>query len=472
MVEVTVTSGRLSGSDGNDVLTGVAQRGTGQIHAYAEAGNDSINLSFSNIDRFSHGHHARGDADGSMNRGSDTFNFINLHEVDDVVVGRLEDFDPSRDTLSINGSAISLSQLGVGSGTTGGYTWRVVEYDADSRDSATQLQQWLLIDTGSGYVFYALEGARATNGNGASDGGQQEAHFIGASNGHRVTSAELDSLTTVGYIDPQNFVPAGLSPQGGVIINDDDNGYSDTLAQIDGTSFGDLIAAGLNDDNVRAGAGNDRVWGGSGNDTINGDDGNDTIFGGAGDDRLIGGRGDDHVLGDHGDDVLHGWAGNDNLHGGDGDDRLYGQTGNDTLSGGNGNDRLFGAEGNDVLYGGNGNDRISGGAGLDVATGGGGADVFEFRTGDLVDWDNISGNVDQKNAQLDLITDFAIGTDRLDFTNFSGVSSMSDLRAWKTVIDGDVHFTVQVRATNERVLVNVEDSVQWGELFVSDNFIF
>ena len=94
MVTTTVTSGRLSGTDGNDVLTGIAQRGTGQIHVYSMAGNDTINLDFSeNINRFSHGHHARGDGSSSENRGNDTFNFKNTHNVSngDVVVGRLED---------------------------------------------------------------------------------------------------------------------------------------------------------------------------------------------------------------------------------------------------------------------------------------------------------------------------------------------------------------------------------------------
>lgn len=261
MVAKTVTSGRLGGSNGNDNLTGTAQNGTGQIHAYAKAGNDTLNLDFSNVYKYSHGHHARGDDDGSNSRGADTFNFKNLRKVDDIVVGRIDDFDSSRDSLSIDGSNISLNQLKNGSGTTFGYSWRIVEYDADSRDSATYNQQWILIDTGQGYAFYALEGARVANGNGAS-GGQHEAHFIGASGGHHVTASELAGFDTVGYVDPQNYVPSGYSAQGGITINDDDNTYADARAQINGTSSGDLIAGGLNNDNVRAGSGNDRIWGG------------------------------------------------------------------------------------------------------------------------------------------------------------------------------------------------------------------
>lgn len=296
MVTNTATSGHLGGSNGNDVLTGIAQNGTSQIHIYSQAGNDTINLDFSNINNFSAGHHARGDGsngidDTSTNRGNDTFNFKNVHKVDDIVVGRIEDFDSSRDNLEINGNNITLNQMKSGSGTTGGYSWRIVEYDSDTRDNATDKQQWILIDTGQGYIFYALEGARVVNGSGASNSGQQEAHFIGASGGHRVTASELADLDTVGYVDPVNYVPAGYTAQGGITINDDDNSWADTLIQINGTSSGDLIAAGLNNDKVRAGAGNDVVWGGSGNDTIYGDAGNDKLYGGTGKDKLIGGTG-------------------------------------------------------------------------------------------------------------------------------------------------------------------------------------
>ena len=475
MATRSTTSGHLGGTDGNDTLTGTAQNGTGQIHTYGRAGNDRIILNFSNITSFSHGHHVRGDGsnsvdDTSNNRGNDSFEFVNLHRVDAVVVGRIEDFDTSRDTIKINGGSVTNSQLQSGSGTTGGYSWRIVEYDADSRDGATAKQQWILIDTGQGYVFYALEGARVTNGNGASNSGQQEAHFIGAGGGHRVTASELEALPTVGYVDPVNYVPAGYVADGGVTINDDDDTYADVLAIIQGTGSGDLIAAGLNDDNVRAGGGNDVVWGGSGNDTVNGDSGNDTLYGGTGNDNLTGGTGHDRLYGGTGNDTLNGWGGNDRQYGGDGNDRIYGQQGDDHMVGGGGNDRLFGASGNDRLIGGSGNDVLAGGSGRDVATGGSGADTFDFRTGDLRDWDTLGGTVAQRNDQLDVVTDFAIGVDTIRFNNYANVDSMADLRAWQTVIDGNVYYTVQVRDTNERVLVDVADNVTWAQFFDEDNF--
>ncbi|MFT5632122.1 MAG: hypothetical protein ACI9HB_003310 [Gammaproteobacteria bacterium] len=120
----TVRSGHLGGSNGNDTLTGIAQNGAGQIHVYSQAGNDTIHLDFANINSFSAGHHARGDGgsgldDTSTNRGNDTFNFKNVHKVDGIVVGRIDDFDSSRDNLEINGFNITNSQLQSGSGTAG-----------------------------------------------------------------------------------------------------------------------------------------------------------------------------------------------------------------------------------------------------------------------------------------------------------------------------------------------------------------
>jgi len=96
MVEKTVTSGNLSGTNGDDILTGTAQNGTGQIHVYASGGGDVINLDFaSSINGFLHGHHARGDGDGANNRGTDTFDFRLTSNIDagEVIIGRLEDFD-------------------------------------------------------------------------------------------------------------------------------------------------------------------------------------------------------------------------------------------------------------------------------------------------------------------------------------------------------------------------------------------
>lgn len=393
MVVRTVTRNRLNGTDNADTLKGIAQNFTNQIHVYADGGADSIILDFSNITSFSHGHHARGDGDGERSpyqeaadrgRYNDTFNFTNLGRVDAVIVGRIEDFDASRDKLQIGGSTLSLSNLERGYGTNGGYSWRVVEYDADRNDENKAKQQWLLIDTKGGYVFYALEGARVSDGDGASNKGDQEAHFVGA-DGNRVTASQLKGLITVGYEDPQNYVPKGFSTSDGLVINDYDENSTDVRRTIDGGNGRDLIAAGLNNDRVEAGNGNDVVWGGSGNDTIYGQSGADSLMGGTGNDYISGGTSNDTIRGDSGVDRLYGNSGNDRIYGGDdndvlngggGDDRLYGGSGADNIKGGTGRDYLDGSWSNDSLYGNAGNDTLIGGSGRDVLNGGGDNDVL------------------------------------------------------------------------------------------------
>ncbi|WP_083780874.1 calcium-binding protein [Roseovarius nubinhibens] len=385
MVNRTVTERRLAGTDNVDTLRGIAQNNERQIHVYADDGADRIILDFANIDKFAHGHHVRGDRDADKDRYSDTFNFTNLGRVDDVIVGRFEDFEVDRDKLQIGGSTLSLSNLERGYGTNGGYSWRIVEYDADRRDDQPAKQQWLLIDTKGGYVFYALEGARVSDGKGASNTGAQEAHFVGAGNGHKVTASELKALKTVGYVDPQNYVPKGYSARDGNIINDYDANYAASRRTIDGGDGRDLIAAGLNNDRVEAGNGNDIVWGGSGNDTIYGQGGADSLMGGTGNDYISGGTSNDTIRGETGADRLYGNSGNDRifgganndvLNGGGGDDRLYGGSGADHMKGGTGRDHLDGSSGNDSLYGNAGNDTLIGGSGRDVLNGGGENDVL------------------------------------------------------------------------------------------------
>ncbi len=404
----------------DDIFNTIASNGTGQRHVYGQGGDDTINMGFEPIDKYSHGHHVRGGHGTHHNsssyggsQGADVFNFMDLGNVDDVIVGRIDDFDPSQDTLSINGDDITISELNSGSGTNGGYSWKIVEYDADTRDDATDLQQWILIDTNGGFVFYALEGARVTgNGSGGSNNKNQESHFVGASGGHEVTAAELQALQKVKYVDPVNFVPASFSTSTGITYNDTDATLADAQDVIthgatmngndvyeDGSpktindvvldlTGDDLIAAGLNDDTVEANDGNDTVWGGSGNDSVMGQNGDDELNGGTGNDSLHGGNGNDSLNGGTGDDVLRGRKG---------DDFLKGEKGNDTLIGNSGLDTLWGGSGHDVLNAGGSMDSLHGGTGDDTLRGGDAADTFYFR----FKWDN------------DQIEDFVVGTDAL-----------------------------------------------------------
>ena len=83
---------------------------------------------------------------------------------------------------------------------------------------------------------------------------------------------------------------------------------------------------------------------------------------------------------------------------------------NDVITGSTSNDVLSGGAGNDTISGGAGDDVIRGGGGKDVLTGGSGADRFIFE-----------GAADAGvYAGRDVITDFAIGQDKIDLKAIDG----------------------------------------------------
>ena len=169
----------------------------------------------------------------------------------------------------------------------------------------------------------------------------------------------------------------------------------DTLEAIEnlyGSTHGDLLVGGYNDNEIAGLEGNDVLHGGSGDDALIGGNGNDTLKGGGGEDILSGGYGDDtaaysqsaegvHVVllhdvalgGDAEGDLLFGI---ENVTGSSHNDLLWGDNGTNVLKGMNGNDTLGGYAGEDTLDGGNGNDILDGGAGDDTMIGGLGNDTF------------------------------------------------------------------------------------------------
>lgn len=422
------TGGASFSGDGNDIINDYAPGGGEQIHSYAGAGNDTFNMYFTNITGYSHGHHNRGDnvedANGNpVTLGSDSFNFMSTSNVGSgkTIVGRLEDYDVSRDTIRIDGTVLNLNALPA--------NVKIVMHNGDHNDSGAAPQQWLVIKTSTGgFIIYSLEGARVdmVGTNGGANSGTQEAHFLRSEHGNaNAIIALFNSQPSATYFDPQNYVPAGAVAQGGITKNDHDENAAQVTTIIVGTASGDLIAAGLNNDTVNAGAGNDQVWGGSGHDVVNGEDGNDTLSGNLGNDSVTGGNGNDLFQYHEGADTIVGGAGVDtlvfngsaatsvslyantnnrgltisgieNLTGGGGADSLIGNSvnnilignaGNDTMSGyggddahygGLGNDEIWGIKGNDTLDGGAGNDKLAGGENFDVLTGGAGNDSFLF----------------------------------------------------------------------------------------------
>jgi len=134
----------------------------------------------------------------------------------------------------------------------------------------------------------------------------------------------------------------------------------------------------------------------------------------------------------------------DNITGSASDNFVYAWLGNDTLSGGAGNDQLNGVDGNDSIRGGAGNDTLIGGTG---------ADAFVF--------DQPAGI-----ANADRITDFASGTDRLQFDN----AAMAALGADGNFAAGDARFFAAAGAgaghdADDRLVYNTST----GQLFYDDD---
>lgn len=249
---------------------------------------------------------------------------------------------------------------------------------------------------------------------------------------------------------------------------------------ISGLDGNDTLRGGDGDDRLDGGIGADKLFGEAGNDTLIGGDSNDLMDGGAGADMMTGGLGSDtYLVDDAGDvvtegvdvskdavqtalatyvlpanvetlfgtsasgqtltgtvlantingaggaDTLHGLAGADILNGGAGGDTLYGGADSDKLYGDGGDDFLFGGDGNDALLGGDGVDTLRGEQGSDSLTGGAGADLF----------------IVTLNGGADTITDFSVGTDRIDLSAYgyyqviaaSGVDTLITISSGVTV---------------------------------------
>ncbi|RPE70915.1 hemolysin type calcium-binding protein [Pacificibacter maritimus] len=491
----------LWGGRGDDTLI-ASVPGSGQIHMGGGDGNDTIVMDVTNQSG-AQGHHVYG------GKGADKFVFTNVDQADVPTIGRIDDFDASQDSLWIEDSEIDLYNLPDGV--------ELVMY---------QDQYWLKIGDN---VVYALEGARdggeerhfsdfpssvddlervtwQDNVNyvpielyedEVAELNALYATYAGTAEGTEEDDWIYDDNLDRFAADGDQIVTADSTIRAGAGDDVIDAGKGDD--RVYGQDGDDLIAGGQDSDMLFGGRGNDHLWGGSENDQLYGGQGDDTLFGGSGNDVLDGSigadtlyadRGDDRLYGGGGNDEMHGGTGNDRLiagrgndvlHGGEGMDQLYGNRGSDILYGDGGNDRLCGADGNDALFGGNGADILNGGSGDDVLVGGAGRDlmwggqgqdVFAFGENDLASWGGLSGTRSEKMAELDLVKDFKLGEDRISFEAMEGVKSMQDIKVWATKEDENLMYTLQIKDTNERFLIDVEDDTKWSDMMSEDNFDF
>lgn len=171
----------------------------------------------------------------------------------------------------------------------------------------------------------------------------------------------------------------------------------------------------------------ENITGGQGNDWLKGDKASNTLLGGDGTDVLAGNGGNDILKGQGGNDALVGKVGSmDHLDGGDGHDTvtysgetlgihvsLDGRNESPVLVNGALEDKLkdienvIGGDGDDHIIGDAADNTLMGRGGKDTLTGGDGKDVFSYSVTD--------------EAQGDIITDFEVGRDILDFSAIDGL---------------------------------------------------
>ncbi len=270
----------------------------------------------------------------------------------------------------------------------------------------------------------------------------------------------------------------------------DGSGGTDYLRDVEhigGTSFADtltgagghnVLSGGDGDDVLSGGDNNDSLFGDLGNDQLFGDAGNDFLRGREGDDLLDGGSGEDRVSFDdgskissgvnvdlsvapvdaggyigvipvidaHGDtdylrgiESITGTSADDSLTGDDVRNSFSGREGNDTLIGAGGDDSLSGEQGNDTLNGGDDNDWLDGGTGDDSLTGGDGFDTFWFareQYGEPAAFGD------------DVINDFSIDDDRLDFYNVPEFTGLADVLAAVVSGPSDPDLVIEFTSTD------------------------
>ncbi len=200
-----------------------------------------------------------------------------------------------------------------------------------------------------------------------------------------------------------------------------------------------------------------------------------TLTGTAGDDILISNDSGSTLLGLAGNDFMIGGAGNDKFDGGAGINTVSyhnakgpvtvdlsittaqdtGSAGHDTLvniqnligsdfgdhlTGNSQANVITGGAGNDVINGGGGNDTLIGGLGNNTLTGGDGADTFKYLAG---------------NTGHDTITDFTVGTDKLDLSQL-----LQGDGATASTLDDYLHF--KVTGTGSGLVSSIDVSATAG----------
>jgi hypothetical protein len=247
--------------------------------------------------------------------------------------------------------------------------------------------------TGSNNVNWAVTGS-GSNPTNATD-------FVGGLLPSGTVSFASGETSKVITVNVQGDTTVELNENFTVTLSNATNGATITTATATGT---------INNDDFIGTSGPDTLAGTSGADAMTGLAGNDTYTVNNAGDLVIEAlnQGTDTVqasifytLPNNVENLL--LTGTGNLNG-------TGNGLNNQITGNSGNNNLNGAAGNDSLNGAAGNDTLNGAAGRDTLTGGTGTDIFIFRFGQST------------AAALDRVTDFAIGTDKIDLLSQAGAA--------------------------------------------------
>ena len=224
-----------------------------------------------------------------------------------------------------------------------------------------------------------------------------------------------------------------------------------------GTNRADTIYGLGGNDTISAMQGNDKVYGGDGSDLIYLHSGNDMVDGGKGFDMIGLYYADAGVTLDLASKVVSIVAGGtsgttsfksiEGVWGSAHGDHISGDGKNNDIFSNEGNDTIFGRGGDDTINAYTGDDVIDGGAGDDWLFGGKNADTFIFTVG--------SGSA--------TIMDFAVGKDKIDLSEYEGISTFEDLN----ILDGRRGARIEL-SENDRLSL---DHVRAADLDASD-FIF
>ncbi len=423
----TTAADALNSGAGNDVL--VVGGGVDTVDGGAD--NDLLIIDFSLMD-----------GAFSMNGGNQITNFSSTS----VSFSNIEQFNV---TVNDNASAITLLDgddtfkggagndvvnMGAGravvDGGGGNDTW-ASNQALDNTAKTIDLNLIGVQDAGNGTTYASIEAISIATGSGADTIMTYRGIF-----GDNVSTGDgNDTISVAGGVD---VVDGGIGDDLLIIDYSMSGGNFSMNGGNQITNFGNttISFSGIERINASFGAGADNVTLGAGNDTMRGGLGNDILNAGLGSDTMDwrdataginvsvngAGAGVATAVGIDTDT----FTGFENFLLGSGDDRIKTYGADNMIDGGLGDDTLRGGGGVNTLLGGDGDDNIIGGGRRDYITGGLGGDNIEAGGGVTRYLYNDAAESGTTVATRDRITNFLIGTDKIDLRAIDAIAGGTD----------------------------------------------